>query len=868
MDLKIIRDSFTSYFADAEHVIVPSSSLVPAEDPTLLFTNAGMVQFKDVFLGLETRPYRRAVSVQRCLRAGGKHNDLENVGYTARHHTFFEMLGNFSFGDYFKEPAIALAWRYLTETLALDPDRLWVTIHPDDEEAYRIWTRVIGFPDRRLKRIPGDDNFWSMGDAGPCGPSSEIFFDHGPKVAGGPPGSEDASGDRYVEIWNLVFMQYNRDESGTLTPLPHPCVDTGMGLERIAAVLEGVASNYDIEHFRILRAAAAEVLGARAEDSNSLRVIADHARAATFLLADGIRPGNEGRAYVLRRIIRRAIRHGVREGAEEPFLYRLVPVVGRLMAPSYPELADTVLSEAAMEIRREEERFDRTLRQGLAVLEDGLTTVTGGVIPGVLAFKLADTYGFPIDLLIDTARERGLTVDLAGFEALMAVQRERARRESEFGAQHRIPLDAEATRFVGYEALEDESRIASLFSGTQAVAHLEAGAPGALVLERTPFYAESGGQVGDTGVIENAQGRFRVEDTQRAGQFVIHHGVLETGVLTRGDPVMTRVDSERRRDTMRNHSATHLLHAALRAVLGTHVSQKGSLVAPDRLRFDFAHPAPLSPEERDRVETLVVHEILANRPVVTREMAFDEARRLGAMALFGEKYGERVRVLTMGDFSIELCGGTHVQRTGDIGGFKIVNESALASGVRRIEAVTGLGLLRWTQEVTRVRNELQGLLGVGPEAWSPRIRQLQEREKVLEESLQEARRRLVASAGSGPAQETVEIDGIKVVARRIDGADVSSLRAGVDRIRNEYQKAVVVLASVEDGRVRIVSGVTPDESRHTPARELVAHITKRIGGRGGGRADLAEGGGGDPQALDQALAEIPGWVRKRLEQRA
>ncbi|EQD76137.1 alanyl-tRNA synthetase [mine drainage metagenome] len=868
MDLKIIRDSFTSYFEGCGHVVVPSSSLVPTQDPTLLFTNSGMVQFKDLFLGLETRPYRRAVSVQRCLRAGGKHNDLENVGYTARHHTFFEMLGNFSFGDYFKEEAITLAWRYLTNTLALDPERLWVTIHPDDEAAYAIWTRVIGLPKSRLRRIPGDDNFWSMGETGPCGPSSEIFFDHGPRAAGGPPGSDTASGDRYVEIWNLVFMQFNRNESGALTPLPNPCVDTGMGLERIAAVLEGVPSNYDIEHFRTLVAAAADSIACSSRESNSLRVIADHARAATFLISDGIRPGNEGRAYVLRRIIRRAVRHGVKEGAEGPFLHRLVPVVGALMAPSYPELSEAVLAEAALEIRREEERFERTLRQGLQVLEEGLATLSGEVIPGALAFRLSDTYGFPIDLLIDTARERGFGVDLAGYEALMTIQRERARRESEFGAHHRIPLDAEATEFLGYGCLETESRIATIFSGTQPVERLEEGARGALVLDRTPFYPESGGQVGDTGLIETPDARFRVEDTERAGQFVIHRGTLEVGVLACGARVQARVDAARRLETMRNHSATHLLHASLRTVLGTHVAQKGSLVAPDRLRFDFSHPAPLTADERDAVETLVFREIIANRPVVTRVMAFDDARRLGAMALFGEKYGERVRVLTMGEFSIELCGGTHVQMTGEIGGFKIVNENGLASGIRRIEAVTGEGLLRWMQEAGRVRSELQTLLGVGPEDWGARIRQLQERERALGESLKEAKRRLVGATESDPSAAPVEIEGIRVVARRIDGADVPSLRAGVDRIRNECKKAIVVLASVEDGRVRIVSGVTAAESKRAPARELVAHIASRIGGRGGGRADLAEGGGGDPQALDQVLAEIPDWVRNRLKRSA
>ncbi len=868
MDLRTIRESFTDYFRRCGHAVVPSSSLVPFQDPTLLFTNAGMVQFKDVFLGVETRPYRRATSVQRCLRVGGKHNDLENVGFTARHHTFFEMLGNFSFGDYFKEEAITLAWRYLTDTLGLDPDRLWVTIHPDDEAAHTAWTRVIGFPEARLRRIAGEDNFWSMGDTGPCGPSSEIFFDHGPAVAGGPPGSETASGDRYVEIWNLVFMQFNRSETGTLTPLPNPCVDTGMGLERIAAVLEGVSSNYDIEHFRILIAAAADILGLPADGSSSLRVIADHARAATFLIADGIRPGNEGRAYVLRRIIRRAVRHGVQSGAQAPFLHRLVPEVGALMTQSYPELTASVLQDAVTEIQREEERFERTLHQGLQVLEEGLGSLSGGAIPGELAFRLSDTYGFPIDLLIDTARERGFGVDLAGYEAQLALQRERARRESEFGARYPIIFDAGATSFEGYGTLATESRIEGLLKGPQAVDRLETGESGAIVLDRTPFYAEAGGQVGDTGVIESSTARFRVEDTERMGLYVIHRGTLEAGVLAVGEGVQARIDILRRQETMRNHSATHLLHAALRSVLGTHVAQKGSLVAPDRLRFDFSHTTPLTGSEREAVEELVFREIMANHPVGVREMAFDDARRLGAMALFGEKYGERVRVLSMGDFSIELCGGTHVQRTGDIGGFKIVNETGLASGIRRIEAVTGLGLLRWAQGVSRARGELLTLLGVGPEEWAGRIRQLQERERSLDLALKETKSRLVGAAAYDAAITPVEIDGIRVVAQRIDGTDVPSLRAGVDRIRNEFKKAIVILASVEDGRVRIVSGVTPAESKRAPARELVAHIANRIGGRGGGRADLAEGGGGDPQALDQALAEIPDWVRDRLKRSA
>jgi alanyl-tRNA synthetase len=864
MDLEDVRRSFTGYFAGCGHVVVPSASLVPANDPTLLFTNAGMVPFKDVFLGLETRPYRRAVSIQRCVRAGGKHNDLENVGYTARHHTFFEMLGNFSFGDYFKEEAIPLAWNYLTRTLGLDRERLWVTVHPEDDEAYTLWQHAVGIPESRLRRIPGDDNFWSMGETGPCGPSTEIFYDHGPGVAGGPPGSETASGDRFVEIWNLVFMQFDRDARGLLTPLPQPCVDTGMGLERIAAVLEGVVSNYDIAFFRTLTAEAAHLLGVAPDGSSALRVIADHVRAATFLIMDGVRPGNEGRGYVLRRLIRRAYRHGFRLGAGGAFLYRLVPVVGRLMAGAYPELTSETLATASGEIRREEERFADTLVQGLAVLEEGLGALSGRTIPGPLAFRLADTYGFPIDLLLDTARERGYTVDVEGFEAELAAQRERARRQSAFGAAERIRLESAPTTFSGYEGLESEATIAAVATLDGEAAELAEGERGILVLDRTPFYAESGGQVGDTGRIESETLRFRVTDTRREGSHILHHGIVEVGRIRPGERVHARVDGGRRRDIMRNHSATHLLHAALRQVLGPHVTQQGSLVAPDRLRFDFSHSTALTPAEREAVERLVMVAVVADHPVETRVMAFDEARHLGAMALFGEKYGERVRVLRMGEVSLELCGGTHVQRTGEIGGFHIVGETALASGVRRIEAVTGLGLTAWLADLERERSGLAALVGTGADGWTARIRQMQERERELTQTVRALKRRLVAGGEQAPDAWPQAVGDVQVVARRIDGADVTSLREGVDRLRSQLGKAIVVLATVEDGTVRLVSGVTPIEARRVPARELVAHLAARIGGRGGGRADLAEGGGGDPAGLDAALAEVLDWVRARL----
>ena len=864
VELEDIRKSFTGYFAGSGHTVVPSASLVPSGDPTLLFTNAGMVPFKDVFLGLETRPYRRAVSVQRCVRAGGKHNDLENVGYTARHHTFFEMLGNFSFGDYFKAEAIPLAWKYLTQDLGLDPERLWVTVHPDDDEAYGLWQRKIGIPETRLRRIPGEDNFWSMGETGPCGPSTEIFYDHGPAVEGGPPGSETASGDRFVEIWNLVFMQYDRDQRGTLAPLPRPCVDTGMGLERIAAVLEGVVSNYEIAFFRTLTGEAAQLLAVAADGSSALRVIADHVRAATFLIVDGIRPSNEGRGYVLRRLIRRAYRHGFRLGAGGPFLHRLVPTVGRLMAGAYAELTPEALATATAEIRREEERFAETLVQGLGVLEEGLGRLAGRVVPGPLAFQLADTYGFPIDLLLDTARERGYTVDVAGFESALAAQRERARRQSSFGALERIRLESPPTTFSGYEALEAETRVTAVLAPDGEAVEEMADSGGIVVLAMTPFYAESGGQVGDTGLIESATARFRVTDTRRDGSHILHQGILETGVLRAGDQIWARVDGRRRHDIMRNHSATHLLHAALRRVLGTHVTQQGSLVAPDRLRFDFSHPGALTVEEREAVERLVVEAVAADHPVETRVMAFDQARRLGAMALFGEKYGERVRVLRMGEVSIELCGGTHVQRTGEIGGFHIVGETALASGVRRMEAVTGLGLTAWLLELERERGGLQALVGAGPGEWTARIRQIMERERELAQTVRSLQRRLVAGGEQAPDARAQAVDGIQVVTRRIDGADVTSLREGVDRLRGQFDRAVVVLTTVVDGTVRMVSGVTPAESRKVPARELIAHLASRIGGHGGGRADLAEGGGGDPALLDQALAEVPDWVRSRI----
>ena len=857
MNANELRKAFTGFFHERGHVVVDSASLVP-QDPSVLFTIAGMVPFKPYFLGDEVPPMSRATSVQKCFRT----LDIEIVGSTERHCTFFEMLGNFSFGDYFKQEAIPFAWEFVTEVLGIEADRLWVTVHDTDDEAYSLWTEGIGILPARVQRM-GEDNFWRMGETGPCGPSSELYFDKGDRY--GPGGGPAVGGsERFVEIWNLVFMQYDRDERGTLTPLPRPCVDTGMGLERIAAVLEGVVSNYEIAFFRRLAGEAALLLGVAPDGSSALRVIADHIRAATFLVVDGIRPSNEGRGYVLRRLIRRAYRHGFRLGAGEPFLHRLVPAVGRLMAGAYAELTPEALATAASEIRREEERFAETLVQGLGVLEDELGRLAGRTIPGTLAFRLADTYGFPIDLLLDTAREREYTVDVAGFESALAAQRERARRQSSFGALERIHLGSPATTFSGYETLEGETTVTAVLTPEGEAVEPAEGWSGIVVLATTPFYAESGGQVGDTGLIESATARFRVTDTRRDGPHFLHQGILETGVLRVGDPVRARVDGPRRHDIMRNHSATHLLHAALRRVLGTHVTQQGSLVAPDRLRFDFSHPGALSVEEREAVERLVMEAIVADHPVETRVMAFDEARRSGAMALFGEKYGERVRVLRMGEISIELCGGTHVQRTGEIGGFHIVDESSLASGVRRIEAVTGLGLSAWLAELERERSGLSAQVGAGPAEWTARIRQMQERERELAQTVRSLQRRLVAGGGQTPDAHAQAVDGIQVVTRRIDGADVASLREGVDRLRGQLGRAVVVLATVVDGTVRIVSGVTPEESRRIPARELVARLASQIGGRGGGRADLAEGGGGDPALLDQALTQVPDWVRARI----
>ncbi|HFD80583.1 MAG TPA: alanine--tRNA ligase, partial [Gammaproteobacteria bacterium] len=821
MSTNDIRTTFLEYFRGKDHEVVPSSPLVPANDPTLLFTNAGMVQFKDVFLGREKRRYVRAASAQRCVRAGGKHNDLENVGYTARHHTFFEMLGNFSFGDYFKREAIHYAWEFLTGTLGLPPERLWVTVFEEDDEAADIWLKEIGVDPARFSRIgskPGgkryeSDNFWSMGDTGPCGPCSEIFYDHGPEIPGGPPGTPEEDGDRYIEIWNLVFMQYDRDASGEMRPLPKPSVDTGMGLERLAAVLQGVHSNYDIDLFRHLIRAAAELTGCDDLGDKSLRVIADHIRACAFLIVDGVIPSNEGRGYVLRRIIRRAIRHGHRLGRREPFFYRLVAPLAEIMGDAYPELP-RARSQVEQVLEQEELRFAETLDHGMKLLEEAIAGLEGKTIPGETVFRLYDTYGFPVDLTADIARERGLALDMEGFERAMEAQRERARAASQFSMAQGEGLAVEGrTEFTGYEREQDQARVSALFRDGRAVEQLQAGDEGVVVLDHTPFYAESGGQVGDQGLLRSEEAEFQVADTRKQGEGVIVHvGQLRKGTLKTGDRVEALVDRERRQAIRLNHSATHLLHAALRQVLGEHVQQKGSLVGPDRLRFDFAHFQPLTEDELQRVEALVNREIRANAEVQTRVMAVDEAMEAGAMALFGEKYGERVRVLSIGDFSIELCGGTHVRRAGDIGLFKIVSESGIASGVRRIEAVTGDAALRYVAETERQLAEVGGLVKGSREDAVSKVGQLLERSRTLEKELETLKAKLASSQGSDLADRARDIGGIKVVAARLDGADNKVLRETVDQLKNKLGAAAVVLASVNGDKVALVAGVTKGET--------------------------------------------------------
>ncbi|MBU6484375.1 MAG: alanine--tRNA ligase [Betaproteobacteria bacterium] len=875
MKVADIRRTFIDYFVSKGHTHVPSSSLVPANDPTLLFTNSGMVQFKDVFTGTERRPYTRATTSQRSVRAGGKHNDLENVGYTARHHTFFEMLGNFSFGDYFKRDAIGYAWELLTVHFGLPPEKLWATVYIDDDEAYDIWTRDIGIPPERCIRI-GDnkgaeyasDNFWQMADTGPCGPCSEIFYDHGPDVFGGPPGSPDADGDRYIEIWNLVFMQFDRQKGAggfAMTPLPKPCVDTGMGLERLAAVLQHVHSNYEIDLFVALIDAAARETGVADRDNPSLKVIADHIRACAFLVVDGVIPGNEGRGYVLRRIIRRAIRHGYQLGQKRPFFHRLVEDLDRQMGEAYPELTRDK-ARVAQVLKTEEERFGETLEHGMKMLDQVLT---GGVkvLDGETAFTLYDTYGFPLDLTADVCRERGVGVDEAGFDRAMDAQRKRARAASQFKSGETLAYDGPKTRFRGYETLSDEGRVVALYREGVRVDALAAGERGVVVLDRTPFYAESGGQVGDRGELSKGGTcltLFAVADTQKIQTDVFGHlGEVKTGELRTGDTVAANVDHEARGRTMRNHSATHLMHKALREVLGAHVQQKGSLVDPERTRFDFAHNAPMTDDELRRVEALVNAEILDNAATSARSMPIADAQKLGAMMLFGEKYGDEVRVLDIGT-SRELCGGTHVARTGDIGLFKILGESGVAAGIRRVEAVTGKAALAHVQ-----KQEAQ-LLAAAKALKAPvaeietRIAQLQEAARTAERELVRLKAKAAASAGDDLAGGAVDVKGTKVVAATIEGGDAKALRDAVDKLKDKLKSAAIVLASAVDGKVTLIAGVTADLTSRVKAGELVNHVAQQVGGKGGGRPEMAQAGGTDPVALPQALKSVPGWVGERL----
>ncbi len=869
-----IRTLFLDYFHQHGHQLVASSSLVPANDPTLLFTNAGMVQFKEVFTGQDTRSYKCAASSQRCVRAGGKHNDLENVGYTARHHTFFEMLGNFSFGDYFKREAIQFAWQFLTEVAKLPADRLWITVYSEDDEAADIWLNEIGVDPARLTRIgdkPGgkkheSDNFWAMGDTGPCGPCSEIFYDHGPDVAGGPPGTPEEDGDRYIEIWNLVFMQFERDAAGNMNPLPHPSVDTGMGLERLAAVLQGVHNNYDIDLFQHLIKAIATLADQKDFTNTSLRVIADHIRACAFLVVDGVVPSNEGRGYVLRRIIRRAIRHGHKLGLREAFFFKLVTALCEVMGDAYPEL---VKAQPQVErvLKQEEERFAETLDKGMAILEETVKNLAGKEIAGEIVFKLYDTYGFPVDLTADIARERGLTLDMPGFEAAMDEQRERARAASNFGKEYTSELVVSAeSEFVGYENLSEQSKVVGLFNLNKvAVSSLAEGEPGLVVLDKTPFYAESGGQVGDSGELNVGNDiEFVVIDTQKAGGVNTLVGSMARGRLQIGVTVSSKVNAGDRSAIAVNHSATHLLHAALRQVLGEHVQQKGSLVNAERLRFDFSHFEAITPEQLAKIEALVNREIRGNVPVETQLMSQEEAQTSGAIALFGEKYGDVVRVLRMGEFSVELCGGTHVKRTGDIGLFKITSEGGVAAGVRRIVAVAGENALRYIDATEEILEQIASMLKVDGDTAEIKVRQLIERSRCLEKELEQLKAKLASSQGGDLAAQAVEIDGIKVLAAKLEGGDAKSLRDTVDQLKNKLGAAVVVLAAVDGDKVSLVAGVTKAETQRVRAGDLVNNVAQQVGGKGGGRPDLAMAGGKDPSGLDAALRAVPDWVKSQL----
>ncbi|MEN8214568.1 MAG: alanine--tRNA ligase [Pseudomonadota bacterium] len=857
-----IRQAFLDFFAGKGHQVVESSSLVPHDDPTLLFVNAGMVQFKDVFIGRDKRSYTRATSSQRCVRAGGKHNDLENVGYTARHHTFFEMLGNFSFGDYFKREAIQYAWEFLTQTLALPPEKLWITVFTDDDEAADIWINEIGVDPQRFSRCGEKDNFWSMGDTGPCGPCTEIFYDHGEEIWGGPPGSPEEDGDRYIEIWNLVFMQYDRDAEGNLTPLPKPSVDTGMGLERLAAVMQGVHSNYEIDLFTQLIAAAADATGVDDLDAKSLHVIADHIRSTAFLVVDGVVPSNEGRGYVLRRIIRRAIRHGYQLGQKQPFFYTLVDALDDAMGDAYPELRKAK-SQVKKILQVEEQRFAETLEQGMKILDEEIAELGDATIPGEVVFRLYDTYGFPADLTADIARERDLGVDMAGFETAMEKQRERARAASHFSADQGFQVALEGhTTFTGYEELQRQGRVEGLYKEGESVDSLGAGEAGIVIIDATPFYAESGGQVGDRGMLVAEQGGvFVVADTCKQGGDVYGHiGHIESGELHVGDSVDAHVNLELRQATELNHSATHLMHAALRRILGDHVQQKGSLVNAERLRFDFSHFEPVSPEQLQQIEQLVNAQIRANDPASTEIMSLDAAKASGAMALFGEKYADDVRVLRLGDFSVELCGGTHVNAAGDIGLFKITNETGIAAGVRRIEAVTGARAVELIEAEQSRMQELADMLKSSREDLVPRVSQLLGLNRELERELEKLKSQLAVSAGTDLASQAVEIDGVKVLAAKLEGADAKSLRHTLDQLKNKLGTAVILLVAVNGDKVSLVAGVTKDITGRFRAGDLVKAAAEKVDGRGGGRPDMAQAGGNNPAGVPQALQLVEAWV--------
>jgi alanyl-tRNA synthetase len=861
-----LRNKFLKYFENHGHTIVASSPLVPGNDPTLLFTNAGMVQFKEVFLGSEKRSYNKATTSQRCVRAGGKHNDLENVGYTARHHTFFEMLGNFSFGDYFKNKAIHYAWDFLTEVVGLPAEKLWVTVYADDDEAADIWLNDIGVDAERFTRIGTSDNFWSMGDTGPCGPCSEIFYDHGPEIEGGPPGTPEQDGDRYIEIWNLVFMQFNRDEQGVMHPLPKPSVDTGMGLERLAAIMQNVHNNYDIDLFQSLIKAAARLTDTKDLESKSLRVIADHIRSCAFLIVDGVLPSNEGRGYVLRRIIRRAARHGHQLGCKHAFFYKLVSTLDELMGDAYPELRKHK-DHVARVLQKEEERFAETLEQGMRILEDNITQMQGDTISGEMVFKLYDTYGFPLDLTADVAREKGLNIDQQGFEAQMQAQKTRARASSQFSASgDKLDLDEhQSTQFNGYDESSAATRVVAIMQDGMPVEQLENQQDAIVVLEQTPFYGESGGQVGDIGSLTNNNVEFRVHDTQKQTDIYLHIGQLQSGKLAVGDSLTAAIDVDHRRAVMLNHSATHLMHAALQQVLGDHVQQKGSLVDAEKTRFDFSHYQPLTQDEIEQIETLVNDQIRMNLPTSAELMNMDEARATGAMALFGEKYGETVRVLRIGSDSVELCGGTHVQRAGDIGLFKIVVETGIAAGVRRIEALTGAGAVRRFIDTENKMDAAAQVLKASRDDLVSRIEQLSASNRNLEKELNAFKSKAASQAGGDLVTQAVDVKGIKVLAARVDGANVKTLRETVDQLKNKLGSAAIVLASSENGKVSIIAGVTKAETDRIQAGELVNVVAVPCGGKGGGRADMAQAGGNLPDKLPEALDAVVPWVEKLLK---